>query len=285
MCRRALVFVRGRRDGGAERRGPHRRRTHPGGLGAAPAHRDETPDDTSAAAPAPVPPLAGPGEAGRAGTSSAPTACWPSPPCCSSSSPWPCRDTFPTLDNISSILSNQSIPAVLALGAMVPIVTGNVRPVHRLRPRPGARDGDAAHRRRRLALAAGLPRGGRRRARSSASFNGVIVEFAPDRLLHRHPRHRQHAVRPHRLDHRRRPDRPRPAGPAGRLHRPLRLHVPRPAGPRLLRARAGRRPLAAAGAAAARPVSVRHRLEPAAPPTWWASPPAATPSTPSPARG
>ncbi|MFF0078803.1 ABC transporter permease [Streptomyces canus] len=33
-------------------------------------------------------------------------------------------DTFPTLDNISSILSNQSIPAMLALGAMIPIVTG-----------------------------------------------------------------------------------------------------------------------------------------------------------------
>ncbi len=33
-------------------------------------------------------------------------------------------DTFPTLDNISSILSNQSVPAILALGAMVPIVTG-----------------------------------------------------------------------------------------------------------------------------------------------------------------
>ncbi|EFL28032.1 ribose ABC transporter, permease, partial [Streptomyces himastatinicus ATCC 53653] len=33
--------------------------------------------------------------------------------------------TFPTLDNISSILANQSIPAMLALGATVPIVTGN----------------------------------------------------------------------------------------------------------------------------------------------------------------
>lgn len=33
-------------------------------------------------------------------------------------------DTFPTLDNISSILSNQSVPAMLALGAMIPIVTG-----------------------------------------------------------------------------------------------------------------------------------------------------------------
>jgi ribose transport system permease protein len=33
-------------------------------------------------------------------------------------------DTFPTLTNITSILSNQSIPAVLALGAMIPIVTG-----------------------------------------------------------------------------------------------------------------------------------------------------------------
>ncbi|MEU1628132.1 ABC transporter permease [Streptomyces sp. NPDC020096] len=32
--------------------------------------------------------------------------------------------TFPTLGNISSILSNQSIPSVLALGAMIPIVTG-----------------------------------------------------------------------------------------------------------------------------------------------------------------
>jgi ribose transport system permease protein len=32
--------------------------------------------------------------------------------------------TFPTLGNISSILSNQSIPAMLALGAMIPIVTG-----------------------------------------------------------------------------------------------------------------------------------------------------------------
>ncbi|GAA2262808.1 MULTISPECIES: ABC transporter permease [Kitasatospora] len=33
-------------------------------------------------------------------------------------------DTFPTLDNISSILSNQSIPALLALGATIPVVTG-----------------------------------------------------------------------------------------------------------------------------------------------------------------
>ncbi|MFG2287718.1 ABC transporter permease [Streptomyces sp. NPDC048595] len=32
-------------------------------------------------------------------------------------------DTFPTLDNISAVLSNQSIPAILALGATVPIVT------------------------------------------------------------------------------------------------------------------------------------------------------------------
>ncbi|MFJ1969378.1 ABC transporter permease [Streptomyces sp. NPDC087903] len=32
--------------------------------------------------------------------------------------------TFPTLDNIDSILSSQSIPAILALGATVPIVTG-----------------------------------------------------------------------------------------------------------------------------------------------------------------
>ena len=33
-------------------------------------------------------------------------------------------ETFPTRDNISSILFNQSIPAILALGATVPIVTG-----------------------------------------------------------------------------------------------------------------------------------------------------------------
>ncbi|MFG2874640.1 ABC transporter permease [Streptomyces sp. NPDC048337] len=32
--------------------------------------------------------------------------------------------TFPTRDNISSILSNQSIPAILALGATIPIATG-----------------------------------------------------------------------------------------------------------------------------------------------------------------
>ncbi|ARF53836.1 ABC transporter permease [Streptomyces gilvosporeus] len=32
-------------------------------------------------------------------------------------------DTFPTLDNISAVLSNQSIPALLALGAMIPLVT------------------------------------------------------------------------------------------------------------------------------------------------------------------
>ncbi|MEU2280982.1 ABC transporter permease [Streptomyces sp. NPDC013178] len=32
--------------------------------------------------------------------------------------------TFPTLDTVDSVLSNQSIPAVLALAAMVPIVTG-----------------------------------------------------------------------------------------------------------------------------------------------------------------
>jgi ribose transport system permease protein len=33
-------------------------------------------------------------------------------------------DTFPTADNINAILSNTSIPAILALGAMIPIVTG-----------------------------------------------------------------------------------------------------------------------------------------------------------------
>ncbi|MGK5543771.1 ABC transporter permease [Streptomyces sp. URMC 127] len=33
-------------------------------------------------------------------------------------------DTFPTLDNISAVLSNQSVPAVLALGATIPIATG-----------------------------------------------------------------------------------------------------------------------------------------------------------------
>ncbi len=33
-------------------------------------------------------------------------------------------DTFPTLDNVSSILSNQSVSAILALGATIPIVTG-----------------------------------------------------------------------------------------------------------------------------------------------------------------
>ncbi|MFJ4541376.1 ABC transporter permease [Streptomyces tibetensis] len=33
-------------------------------------------------------------------------------------------DTFPTLDTLDSILSNQSIPAVLALAATVPVVTG-----------------------------------------------------------------------------------------------------------------------------------------------------------------
>ncbi|MGX1849579.1 ABC transporter permease [Streptomyces sp. NBC_01456] len=32
-------------------------------------------------------------------------------------------DTFPTLDNISEVLSNESIPAILALGATIPIVT------------------------------------------------------------------------------------------------------------------------------------------------------------------
>ncbi|MFE7300051.1 ABC transporter permease [Streptomyces sp. NPDC057579] len=32
-------------------------------------------------------------------------------------------DTFPTLDNISAVLSSQSIPALLALGATIPIVT------------------------------------------------------------------------------------------------------------------------------------------------------------------
>ncbi|MEU7555379.1 ABC transporter permease [Streptomyces sp. NPDC044571] len=33
-------------------------------------------------------------------------------------------DTFPTRDNVSSILSNQSIPALLALGATIPIAAG-----------------------------------------------------------------------------------------------------------------------------------------------------------------
>ncbi|MEU8774911.1 ABC transporter permease [Streptomyces sp. NPDC048606] len=33
-------------------------------------------------------------------------------------------DTFPTRDNVTSILSNQSIPALLALGATLPIATG-----------------------------------------------------------------------------------------------------------------------------------------------------------------
>ncbi|MFG2716143.1 ABC transporter permease [Streptomyces goshikiensis] len=33
-------------------------------------------------------------------------------------------DTFPTRDNVSSILSNQSVPALLALGATIPIAAG-----------------------------------------------------------------------------------------------------------------------------------------------------------------
>ncbi|MET9959807.1 ABC transporter permease [Streptomyces sp. NPDC006326] len=33
-------------------------------------------------------------------------------------------DTFPTRDNVSSILSNQSVPALLALGATIPVATG-----------------------------------------------------------------------------------------------------------------------------------------------------------------
>ncbi|MEU2390616.1 ABC transporter permease [Streptomyces sp. NPDC007369] len=33
-------------------------------------------------------------------------------------------DTFPTLDNVSAILSNQAIPALLALGVTIPIATG-----------------------------------------------------------------------------------------------------------------------------------------------------------------
>ncbi|MEV6669089.1 ABC transporter permease [Streptomyces sp. NPDC051162] len=33
-------------------------------------------------------------------------------------------DTFPTLDNISAVLSDQSIPAMLALGAVIPIAAG-----------------------------------------------------------------------------------------------------------------------------------------------------------------
>ncbi|MFE2479429.1 ABC transporter permease [Streptomyces sp. NPDC059389] len=33
-------------------------------------------------------------------------------------------DTFPTLDNVSSILSSQSIPAILALGVTIPIASG-----------------------------------------------------------------------------------------------------------------------------------------------------------------
>ncbi|MCB5178366.1 ABC transporter permease [Streptomyces sp. SMC 277] len=32
--------------------------------------------------------------------------------------------TFPTLDNVSSVLSNQSIPALLALGATIPVTSG-----------------------------------------------------------------------------------------------------------------------------------------------------------------
>jgi ribose transport system permease protein len=34
-------------------------------------------------------------------------------------------DSYPTFSNLQGILSNQSIPAILALGAMIPIVTGN----------------------------------------------------------------------------------------------------------------------------------------------------------------
>ncbi|MFD7630239.1 ABC transporter permease [Streptomyces sp. NPDC059851] len=33
-------------------------------------------------------------------------------------------DTFPTLDNVSAVLSNQSIPALLALGVTIPVATG-----------------------------------------------------------------------------------------------------------------------------------------------------------------
>ncbi|MEU3774599.1 ABC transporter permease [Streptomyces sp. NPDC032472] len=34
-------------------------------------------------------------------------------------------DTFPTRENVSSILSNQSVPALLALGATIPVASGN----------------------------------------------------------------------------------------------------------------------------------------------------------------
>jgi len=34
-------------------------------------------------------------------------------------------NTYPTFSNLQGILSNQAIPAILALGAMIPIVTGN----------------------------------------------------------------------------------------------------------------------------------------------------------------
>jgi ribose transport system permease protein len=34
-------------------------------------------------------------------------------------------DSYPTFSNLQGILSNQAIPAILALGAMIPIVTGN----------------------------------------------------------------------------------------------------------------------------------------------------------------
>ncbi|MCC3769578.1 ABC transporter permease [Streptomyces sp. UNOC14_S4] len=109
---RARPGVRPReRDGGAGRRGPHRRRPHPCRLGDEAAHR------------------------GRRVTPRSPTArrfghlvgaygllvlavllflafslVLPG--------------TFPTLDNVSAVLSNQSIPALLALGATIPIATG-----------------------------------------------------------------------------------------------------------------------------------------------------------------
>ena len=281
----------GPRDRRTQRRRPHRHRTHPRRVGHAGADRNggqlmatetesarpqadhgESPQEdgdgarkeraeqppaapTRARAPAPSPPGC------AAATSSAPTASSASTVLLFLVFSLALPDTFPTMDNASSILSNQSIPAILALGAMIPIVTGKfdlsvgygLGFAHVL--------AHAAHRR----TAAGP---GRSPASSSSSaaaivgvLNGLLVEFAridsfiatlgTGSLLYACTGWITDGARIV----------PGPDGlPAG-LHRPVRLHVPRPAGPRLLRPRARRGALAAAGAPAARPLPVRHRLQ------------------------
>ncbi len=150
---------------------------------------------------------------------------------------------LPHAGHLDSILSNQSIPADPRARRDDPHRHRRVRPLHRLRTRPGTRHGDATHRQQRLALAARLPRGDRSAGRSSASST-VSSSSSPRSTPSSPPSAPAACCTPctgwitdgARIV-------PGPQGLPAAFTDLYDSTVPRPAGPRLLRPRPRRRPL------------------------------------------